>query len=96
MTGAEMTPARLRQGRAILMMIGAVFCFTIMDASVKALAPKIGVLPALWARYAGQMLLVFILVLPRLKSVATTRLSRTAIRPIDPSDVRNGFLFLGH
>ena len=61
------------QSRAILSMISAIFCFSIMDVSVKVLAPNVGVLPALWARYAGQMLLVFILVLPRLKSVVRTR-----------------------
>lgn len=44
-----------------------------MDTAVKAVAPDIGVLPALWIRYAGQMLLVFILVLPRLKQVVRTR-----------------------
>lgn len=60
------------RSRAILMMIGAILCFSLMDATVKALAPKVGVLPALWARYAGQMLLVFVLVLPRLKTVAHT------------------------
>ena len=54
-------------------MIAAIFCFSIMDATVKALAPKVGVLPALWARYAGQMLLVFVLVLPRLKTVVRTK-----------------------
>ncbi|TDK51293.1 DMT family transporter [Antarcticimicrobium luteum] len=54
-------------------MILAILCFTLMDASVKALAPRVGVLPALWARYAGQMLLVLILVAPRLRSVARTR-----------------------
>lgn len=61
------------QSRAILLMICAIFCFSIMDVSVKMLAPSVGVLPALWARYAGQMLLVFILVLPRIKSVVRTR-----------------------
>ncbi len=70
---APAAPQQTRsQGRAILMMIGAVLCFTLMDACVKALAPKVGVLPALWARYAGQMLIVFLLVLPRLKTVART------------------------
>lgn len=62
-----------QQSRAILLMLGAIFCFSIMDATVKAVAPSVGVLPALWARYAGQMLLVFILVLPRLKHVVRTR-----------------------
>lgn len=61
------------RNRAILLMILAIFCFSLMDASVKALAPRIGVLPALWARYAGQMLVVLVLVAPRIASVARTR-----------------------
>ncbi|MEO9778352.1 MAG: DMT family transporter [Sedimentitalea sp.] len=60
------------RNRAILLMIMAIFCFTLMDASAKALAPRIGVLPTVWARYAGQMALVLILVAPRLKTVART------------------------
>ncbi|MDJ0821279.1 MAG: DMT family transporter [Paracoccaceae bacterium] len=64
------------ESRAILLMIGAIFCFSIMDAAVKAVSPSVGVLPALWARYAGQMLLVFVLVLPRLKQVVRTRYPR--------------------
>ncbi len=63
----------IEQNRAILLMIAAIFCFSIMDATVKALAPNVGVLPTLWARYAGQMLLVFVLVLPRLKTVVRTK-----------------------
>ena len=61
------------QNRAILLMITAIFCFSIMDATVKALAPNVGLLPALWGRYAGQMLLVFVLVLPRLTTVVRTK-----------------------
>lgn len=61
------------QSRAIVLMIGAVFCFSIMDVAVKALAPSVGVLPALWARYTGQMVLVFVLILPRFKQVVRTR-----------------------
>ncbi|MDE4060060.1 MULTISPECIES: DMT family transporter [Rhodobacterales] len=61
------------QSRAILLMISAIFCFSVMDATVKALAPSVGVLPALWARYAGQMLLVLVIVMPRLKQVVRTR-----------------------
>lgn len=64
------------RSRAILLMISAIFCFSIMDAGVKALAPNVGVLPALWARYAGQMLLVLVLVSPRLKQVIRTRYPR--------------------
>lgn len=62
-----------QRNRAILTMIFAVLCFSVMDASVKALTPRIGVLTTLWARYAGQMLLVLILVAPRLATVARTR-----------------------
>ncbi|MGD9866142.1 MAG: DMT family transporter, partial [Pseudodonghicola sp.] len=65
--------ALAQRNRAILTMLFAVLCFSIMDASVKALAPRVGVLTALWARYAGQMLLVLILVAPRLHRVARTR-----------------------
>jgi drug/metabolite transporter (DMT)-like permease len=56
--------------RAILLTIAAIFCFGIMDISVKAVSPLTGTVPALWARYAGQMLIVVILVAPRLVDVA--------------------------
>jgi drug/metabolite transporter (DMT)-like permease len=62
-----------QQSRAILLMIGAIFCFSIMDVAVKGLAPGVGILPALWARYVGQMLIVFVIVLPRLTQVIRTR-----------------------
>ncbi|MBJ6370693.1 DMT family transporter [Sedimentitalea arenosa] len=58
--------------RAILLMITAILCFTLMDATAKALSPRIGVLPTIWARYAGQMLLVLVLIAPRLHSVVRT------------------------
>jgi drug/metabolite transporter (DMT)-like permease len=57
---------------AILLMIGAIFCFSVMDATAKALAPRIGTIPAVWARYAGQAIVVLILVAPRLRAVART------------------------
>lgn len=62
-----------QQSRAIMLMIGAIFCFSIMDAAVKAVTPGVGVLPALWARYAGQMVLVLVLVMPRVTQVVRTR-----------------------
>ena len=61
-----------QNSRAIALMVSAIFCFTVMDAAVKAVAATTGVLPALWARYAGQMLLVFLLVAPRLTTVVRT------------------------
>jgi len=67
-------PEALRaRNRAILLMLAATFCFSMMDVSAKALAPRIGVLGGLWARYAGQMIFVLILVAPRLHLVARTR-----------------------
>lgn len=59
--------------RAIALMIAAVFCLSVMDACVKAVSPAIGTFPALWARYAGQMLVVLVLVAPRLRTVARSR-----------------------
>lgn len=55
--------------RAILLTIMAITCFGIMDVAVKAVSPATGTLPALWARYAGQMLIVLILIAPRLRQV---------------------------
>lgn len=60
------------RSRAIVFMIAAILCFSLMDACVKALAPQTGVIPALWARYAGQMALVLVLLAPRLRSTART------------------------
>ncbi len=59
--------------RAITLMLAAVFCLSLMDACVKAVSPAIGTLPALWARYAGQMLVVLVLVAPRLGQVVRSR-----------------------
>lgn len=66
------TIAAASRNRAILLMITAILCFTLMDACAKALAPRIGILPTVWARYSGQMLLVLILVAPRLHNVVRT------------------------
>ena len=87
--------AQAVQSRAILMMIAAILCFSLMDASVKALAPRVGVLPALWARYAGQMLLVLILIAPRLQSVVHTRYPRLQILRSVLLMCATGFFFTG-
>lgn len=60
-------------------MIAAIFCFSVMDACVKAISPITGTLPALWARYAGQMLVVCLLVAPRITSVARSHYPRLQI-----------------
>lgn len=68
-----MTDAANAPTRAILLTIGAIICFGLMDVCVKAISPMTGTLPALWARYAGQMVIVLVLVGPRLRSVVRTR-----------------------
>lgn len=59
--------------RAIALMISAIVMFSLMDATAKALTPRIGVIPALWVRYAGQMLVVLVLVARRFPQVLHTR-----------------------
>ncbi|GGX48324.1 DMT transporter permease [Tateyamaria omphalii] len=65
--------------RAILLTITAILCFGIMDVAVKAVSPSTGALPALWARYAGQMLIVLVLVAPRLRQVVRSRYPKLQI-----------------
>ncbi|GGE22914.1 hypothetical protein GCM10011360_09250 [Primorskyibacter flagellatus] len=60
------------KNRAILLMVGAIFCFSSMDALAKAVGLRSSPVMALWARYIGQMVLVLILVAPRLKKVSRT------------------------
>ena len=57
---------------SVMLMIGAMFIFTLMDAVAKLLTGEIGVWPTLWVRYFGQAVLVVIIVLPRIKQVVKT------------------------
>ncbi len=59
--------------QGILLMIATVFCFTVMDVCGKAIAHRTDTVMALWARYLGQTVVVFLLVLPRLGAVLRTR-----------------------
>lgn len=59
--------------RGIVLMIGAIFLFSVMDAMAKLLSQRVDVVMVLWARYTGQTVVVFLLVLPRLGSVLPTR-----------------------
>jgi drug/metabolite transporter (DMT)-like permease len=68
-----------QSNRAILLMLTAIVSFTVMDASVKAVAAEVGVLPALWARYAGQMLVVLVIFSPNLRQIVKTRYPRLQI-----------------
>ncbi|SMO76622.1 Uncharacterized membrane protein [Thalassovita litoralis] len=60
-------------GQAIALMLGALLFFSIMDATAKELGQHIGTIPTVWSRYAGQSLMVLIVVFPRLKTVMRTR-----------------------
>ncbi|WP_299144877.1 DMT family transporter [uncultured Tateyamaria sp.] len=74
-----MTQPNTSQSRAILLTVAAILCFGLMDVAVKAVSPMTGTLPALWARYAGQMVIVVILVAPRLTRVARSQYPKLQI-----------------
>ncbi len=66
-------PSARDNARGILLMIGAIFGFSLMDMLAKAIGQRADVVMALWARYAGQALAVALIVAPRLSRVARTR-----------------------
>lgn len=51
-----------RQTQAILLMLGAILCFSLMDVLAKVLTQNTGLGQTLWARYAGQCLIVLMLI----------------------------------
>lgn len=53
-------------------MIAAIFAFTVLDLCAKSLTHRVGVMQTLWARYAGQTVVVFLIILPRLKTTLRT------------------------
>lgn len=53
-------------------MLAAIFLFSAMDATAKVLMARFDVLEVLWARYAGQMFVVALVLLPRLPSLIRT------------------------
>ena len=57
---------------AILLMIAAIAIFALMDAMAKMLSTYVHPVQTVWARYLSQTVLVFLIVLPRLKTVART------------------------
>ena len=58
--------------KAIFFILGAVFLFTVMDAAAKHLTQQIGIIPTIWARYVGQVIIVFAILAPRLSKVGKT------------------------
>lgn len=67
MTGLSAT------ARGILFMLGAIFLFSLMDAQAKALSARYETLQVIWARYAGQMAVVLVVLAPRVATLMRTR-----------------------
>lgn len=65
----RLTPA----ATGILLYVLAVFLMSVMDLIAKTLSAELPVVQVVWARYAGQTVIVTLLVLPRLARVARTR-----------------------
>lgn len=60
-------------GRGILLVLASIAMFTLMDALAKHLSQSYPPLQVVWARYAGQTVLVSLFFLPRMGSVLRTR-----------------------
>jgi drug/metabolite transporter (DMT)-like permease len=69
-----MTPWSGKSGTAqgILLMIATMFFFGVMDVMAKEVAHRTDTVMAIWARYAGQTVVVALLVAPRMNSVLRT------------------------
>ena len=59
-------------GLGILLMIATMFFFSVMDAMAKEVAHRTDTVVAIWARYAGQTVVVAVLIAPRMKTVLKT------------------------
>lgn len=62
-----------RATQGILLMLGAIFLFSAMDALAKVLTTRFDVLQVVWARYAGQTLVAVSLLAPRLFPLLRTK-----------------------
>ena len=58
--------------RGILFMLAAVLLFSVMDALGKAISNDTNTVMAIWARYLGQSVAVFLLVVPKMPAVLKT------------------------
>ncbi|WP_299285831.1 DMT family transporter [uncultured Tateyamaria sp.] len=66
-------PSTARPALAIVLILGAIFCFGLMDVAVKAAGVQTSVLIILWARYGGQLLIVLVLKARQLPRLIHTR-----------------------
>lgn len=72
--------------QGIVLMIAAIFLFSAMDATAKMLMSRYAPMQVVWARYAGMMLVVALVLAPRLGPLLRTR--RVGLQLL-----RSGFLF---
>lgn len=79
----RLTPA----ASGILLYVLAVFAMSVMDMIAKRLSADLPVLQVVWARYAGQTVIVTLLVLPQIGRVVRTRYPGLHF-------LRSGFLLL--
>ncbi|MGR3365427.1 MAG: DMT family transporter [Maritimibacter harenae] len=70
---ATVTPPIQAPGKGILLYMTGIFCMATMDLLAKTLAQEVHVSQAIWARYAGQTVIVALWFLPNLRTVAKTR-----------------------
>ncbi len=59
-------------GRGILLMLGAIVLYTLMDALVKGLVGRYPPVQIVWARWAGQLVMVVLILRARLPALART------------------------
>lgn len=59
--------------QGILLMLCAILLFSTMDTVAKLLTARFDVIQVVWARYAGQMLVVAVILAPRLRQLIRTR-----------------------
>jgi drug/metabolite transporter (DMT)-like permease len=64
---------------AIILMLGAIFCFSSMDAVAKLAMEVMSPAQTIWARYVSQTLFVTVLILPRLRVLAYTKYPKLQI-----------------
>ncbi|MFD1880970.1 DMT family transporter [Paracoccus pacificus] len=73
MTLAAGGSARTEQSRGILLLLGAVLIFTLMDATAKYLSQLYHPLQVVWFRYAGNLAILLIVFAPHLREYARSR-----------------------
>ncbi len=86
--------------QGIVLMLAAIALFSVMDAAAKHIAQSTDTVMAIWARYAGQTVVVGLLVAPRLRRVLRTeypklQLLRSVFLLIATSCFFFGFVLIG-